>query len=350
MKKKVLMACATALLIYAPKLQAQNQFPSSGNVGINTGSGTPPYPFTVNADVYFGQQASVSPTYARRLIFGNSDGGLSLFGNSGDATGSSITLKSNSSFYGDGGIQFTAGQSPSTNDDAFTYNIYNSGSPVDLLNIRYDGTLIPNGDLKFSHQNSVFPSYARRLIFGNSDGGLSLFGNAGDASGACITLRSNSSYYGDGGIEFTAGQTPATNDVAFTYTIHNSGSKQALMNVMYNGKVVIGGSIMANMPGTYKLYVEDGILTEKIKVALSSTTQWSDFVFNDNYNLKPLAEVENYVKENKHLPEIPSADEVVKNGIDLGNMDSKLLQKIEELTLYVIQQQKEIETLKTKIK
>lgn len=62
-----------------------------------------------------------------------------------------------------------------------------------------------------------------------------------------------------------------------------------------------------------------------------------------------LSELESYIKENGHLPEIPSEQEVTNNGVELGNISSKLLQKIEELTLYVIEQQKEIEKLKNSI-
>ncbi|MEO9511653.1 MAG: hypothetical protein ABJN84_04290 [Flavobacteriaceae bacterium] len=69
-----------------------------------------------------------------------------------------------------------------------------------------------------------------------------------------------------------------------------------------------------------------------------------------NYDPKPLEEVQNHIKEHGHLPNIPSAKEMEENGIQLGEMNMKFLGKIEELTLYVIQQQKEIESLKTKIK
>lgn len=114
-----------------------------------------------------------------------------------------------------------------------------------------------------------------------------------------------------------------------------------------DGKVRIGNNI--NTPGSYKLYVEEGILTEKVRVAVKGTTSWADHVFAPGYKLLPLKELQTYISENKHLPEIPSAQEVVKDGVDLGQMDAKLLQKIEELTLYVIQQQKEIEELKKKV-
>ena len=73
---------------------------------------------------------------------------------------------------------------------------------------------------------------------------------------------------------------------------------------------------------------------------------WCDYVFEDNYELRPLAEVEQFIKANKHLPEVPSEAEVFENGVELGEMNAVLLKKIEELTLYVIAQQKEIEALK----
>jgi len=127
-------------------------------------------------------------------------------------------------------------------------------------------------------------------------------------------------------------------------------------NLNVNGIAVIGTpstapSILATpSPGSeYSLYVANGILTEKVKVALHSDFNWADFVFNKDYKLKPLNEVEKYVKANKHLPEVPSANEVAEDGIDVANMDSKLLQKIEELTLYVIEQQKQLEQQKNEI-
>ena len=77
---------------------------------------------------------------------------------------------------------------------------------------------------------------------------------------------------------------------------------------------------------------------------------WSDFVFKPTYKLMPLHEVEQYVKENSHLPEIPSETEVKQNGLNMGEMQNKLLQKMEELTLYIIEQQKQINQLKQELK
>lgn len=110
------------------------------------------------------------------------------------------------------------------------------------------------------------------------------------------------------------------------------------------GNVRIG---TVNMPVGYRLYVEQGILTEKVKVALKTSGNWADHVFAPSYKLQSLPEVETFINQNKHLPGIPSAETLVKEGgIDVNEMFAKQMEKIEELTLYVIQQGKEITQLK----
>lgn len=106
-----------------------------------------------------------------------------------------------------------------------------------------------------------------------------------------------------------------------------------------NGNVGIG----TTDPGAWKLAVNGKIRAKEVKVE----TGWADFVFEEKYELPSLTEVEDHIKEKGHLKDIPSAEEVAENGIFLGEMDAKLLQKIEELTLYTIDQQKEIETLRS---
>jgi hypothetical protein len=111
-----------------------------------------------------------------------------------------------------------------------------------------------------------------------------------------------------------------------------------------NSKIYIGTS--ATYPttsGNYKLFVEGGILTEKVKVALRSTANWADYVFEKNYDLMPLKNVEEYITIHKHLPGIDSASELAKNGLDLAEMQAKHMAKIEEMMLYIIDQNKTIE-------
>ncbi|MFT5890260.1 MAG: hypothetical protein ACI9Y7_000350 [Dokdonia sp.] len=112
-----------------------------------------------------------------------------------------------------------------------------------------------------------------------------------------------------------------------------------------NGNVGIGTSSFIDGADTYRLSVNGKIRAHGVKVY----TTWADYVFKDDYILKPLEEVEDFIKQNGHLPNVPSEAEVLENGIELGAMNAKLLEKIEELTLYLIEQQKEIQILKSKI-
>ena len=113
------------------------------------------------------------------------------------------------------------------------------------------------------------------------------------------------------------------------------------------GESIIIGSNVSKTPAGYRLYVEDGILTEKVKVAIKTTADWSDKVFDAGYKLKSLAEVNQFILTNKHLPGVPSAADVVEQGVDVGKMDAKLLEKIEELTLYSIQLEKDNQQQRT---
>lgn len=149
-----------------------------------------------------------------------------------------------------------------------------------------------------------------------------------------------------GYLEFNSQSTTNTTASAVSFG-YNSVE---FMRINQNGKVRIGnGTNDLKTPDGYKLFVEEGILTEKLKVAVKTTGNWADYVFNNDYSLMPLNEVEAFVKENKHLPNVPSAAEMVKNGLNVAQMDAKLLEKVEELTLYIIEQNKQIEELKAAV-
>ena len=132
--------------------------------------------------------------------------------------------------------------------------------------------------------------------------------------------------------------------------------KSGIIQSTQSNGVVIGSDI-SRLPGNYNLYVSKGILTEKVKVAVKNTDEWSDKVFAKDYQLKSLTEVEQHIQQHGHLPGLPSAEDMVSQGNDLQKTDAKLLEKIEELTLYLIemkkqheQQQQEIEQLKKQVK
>jgi len=108
------------------------------------------------------------------------------------------------------------------------------------------------------------------------------------------------------------------------------------------------GTALTNNPNNYMLAVNGTIGAKAVRVEITSST-WSDYVFEPNYKLMSLSEVEKYVQKNKHLPEVPSAAEVEDRGIDIADMDNILLRKIEELTLYMIEMKKENEQLKSRL-
>jgi hypothetical protein len=114
-----------------------------------------------------------------------------------------------------------------------------------------------------------------------------------------------------------------------------------LVAVKANGSVGIG----TTTTGDYKLAVEGTIGARKVKV---TQTSWADFVFDSGYSVPALKDVEAYIHVNHHLPDMTGAAEVKDQGLDVGEMNKKLLQKIEELTLYLIEQQKMISALQAK--
>lgn len=134
--------------------------------------------------------------------------------------------------------------------------------------------------------------------------------------------------------------------------ISNSSTTQPLIYGNFSTKIVgIAIDPAADLVNTadYGLYVGKGILAEKVKVATRGTQYWADFVFEEDYDLNEIEEVEAFVKENKHLPNVPSTEDVNANGIDLAKMDATLLRQIEELWLHMIEMKKENEQLQDTI-
>jgi hypothetical protein len=105
-----------------------------------------------------------------------------------------------------------------------------------------------------------------------------------------------------------------------------------VLNEIFNSDLAVNGRVSAQ------------------KMVITQAGRWPDYVFNKQYTLPALSEVENFIKQNNHLPGIPSAAEVEKKGIDVGNNQAALLKKIEELTLYAIEQEKKIDKQNDQIK
>jgi hypothetical protein len=137
--------------------------------------------------------------------------------------------------------------------------------------------------------------------------------------------------------------TGTTNYVFFLADNNNVGigTNNAVAKLTVHGNVLIGnpGFVNVNGPfsnGPYGLYVENGILTSRLRVATVNSANWADYVFMPGYKLRPLSEVNTFIQANHHLPDVPSAQQVEQNGLDMVEMDVILLKKIEELTLYII--------------
>lgn len=178
-------------------------------------------------------------------------------------------------------------------------------------------------------------SYARRIFFVPhlSGGGYNWLPENNDC-GMFWTDGSNG-VTGSGNRNLTAG-----------LVIAPFAGSMAGIRITSDGNVGIGVKLVAN-PNNYKLAVNGTIGAKAVKVEVTSTT-WADYVFEKNYKLKSLPELERFVNTHKHLPNIPSAAEVEKDGIDMATMNAKLLEKIEELSLYIIELNKRLEQVEKK--
>ncbi|MCG2612952.1 hypothetical protein LZZ85_01630 [Terrimonas sp. NA20] len=141
-----------------------------------------------------------------------------------------------------------------------------------------------------------------------------------------------------GDISFYAGQPTGQTELT-----NLEISPYSRMTIGVNGNIGIGTAPLTD----HKLAVNGTALFTKVKVKAFSN--WPDYVFSPDYKLMPLKDVENYITQHRHLPGVVPAEDVEKNGLDLGENQAILLQKIEELTLYIIQQQKKIEELEKRM-
>ena len=210
------------------------------------------------------------------------------------------------------------------------------------------GTTTPNAKLD-----------VRQPLVTNGISTLTLFGYGGLASNRSFVFQqlgnSNTAtqyFFMNGGLGsssvlgtptvtslYTPGFGFESNDNSLNILTAPLGTNMAVtraMTFIYNGNVGIGTS----SPGTNKLAVEGTIAARKVLVTVANP--FPDYVFKAGYVLIPLDSVEEYIHANSHLPEMPSAASVEKNGLDLGSNQEALLKKIEELTLYIIQQNKQL--------
>lgn len=166
-----------------------------------------------------------------------------------------------------------------------------------------------------------------------------------DGYARTVKLLASSAIEFDGGASTKYGLAAKSNGQLIIFSAPDEGTfsaTNARMVINSNGNIGIG---MSNP--TELLSVNGNIRTRKVIVTQQS---WSDFVFGEGYRLRSLSEVDEFIKTHRRLPDIPSEKDVADQGVDVGDMQAKLLQKIEELTLYVIEQEQQIRQLRQQIK
>ena len=293
--KRLLLIAFTALSIHA--IAQTNIFPSSGNVGIGTDNPI------AKLDVNGGIRASYSDTDI---------GGCITIANpakTGNGQASSWCIYNMSGGYNNS-LQFWA------------YDNIGCTSGG-LCNNRL--TLMDNGNVGVG---TTCPQSKLHILDGNNN---IRFGDFGSSTA---------------GIELSDGAVNSAESVyllgwenSFRVSIGNPNKGNHLFTIQNSGNVGIGTTNPA-----YKLDVLGTIRAKEVLVNLDGG---ADFVFEKGYKLPTIEHVANYVQANKHLPDIPSANEMVKHGVSMGDMQVKLLQKVEELTLYAIHEnisKKELES------
>ncbi len=283
----------------------------------------------------------------RAINCGTNSTGLYL--NTGNTTTDGTYIQMHAPNESDAGAMQFVSNSAGTMGSGFSFTHYDPIATASnkLLTLDNWGQMQVNGALLNFRSDAWGYDKWRAINCGTNSTGLYINTGNTTTDGTFIQLHAANESSNPGGLDLVSNVLAGTG-YGTTFSRYD-GSIQTDMRINNKGKVIIGKSLIAtnNAPDGYLLFVEKGILTEKLKVANSSDpANWADFVFNEDYELMPLHKVESFIKKNKHLPEIPSAEEVSKEGIDVAAMDAKLLQKIEELTLYVIKQQKEIDELK----
>ena len=317
---KRILLLTTSLFIGIFSFAQTNTFPSSGNAGIGTTS--------PNVKLHVKGDGTAND------IISADDGGISIKG--GNSTAHALR------FDDTGGVDrhlVYINQSNNVMIGNPNFNkLYFSDQDVVFSNSNVGiGTTAPE-ELLHVHEGNVKFEFDSQ--FGNDP--IVMFENEGtnaDVRQSFYRWSGNSDLYWGTRFEREA-SSGFKIQMAGTSTLGSHSFVDAL-TILNNGNIGIG----TTTTGSHKLAVEGSIGAREVKVEASG---WSDFVFEKDYELRPLEEVEEYITENHHLPEIPSEAEVTEKGINLGEMNAKLLQKIEELTLYLIEQNKRMNNLETR--
>jgi hypothetical protein len=213
---------------------------------------------------------------------------------------------------------------------------YNSPS---TLHLQYDGGALSVGN------NKMYMTAAGNVGLGTTNpfAKLDVRGRIRvEQNDEAIALDGNNpqiSYWWNGNFRSWLGQY----STEFRMASNNRIKLESVEKIHLAGTQIAIGNVY-NTADEYRVTVDGRIICEELKVKLH--TNWPDYVFAEQYDLKPLSELKDFISQNKHLPNIPKASEVEKEGFEVGEMNRRLLEKVEELTLYVIQLQEQVDALK----
>jgi len=228
-----------------------------------------------------------------------------------------------------------------------TVNFYYDGitNGVRKFGVRADGqgyfagyvginTTVPNGNLDVNG-TLIAGGNTANLDSTNPDKNLSFLENTGR-----MIIGWNKTK-GAGETDFVGNQGGGSVGGFAFYNHANNGIEKQLMWLTGDGKLFVGLTDESPNAGNYKLAVGGGMIAEAVTVKMQAN--WPDYVFKNDYELPSLTKVKTFIDQNHHLPEIPSADQIAKDGQNLGEMNKLLLKKVEELTLYLIEEHKRSE-------
>ncbi len=219
-------------------------------------------------------------------------------------------------------------------EDGITYT-YNNGDTGGFTKVQLTVDELPSHNHIISGQdNTGAPTGGSANEVGNVENYPSIFHRTSSNTGGDQAHENRPPY-----IAYKICKCTLNNGQNFDARVWTASGDNAYYNKI--GNIGIGTTTPQS-----KLAVNGVITAKEIKAQVDG---WGDFVFDENYNLLPLLEVKKYIQSNKHLPKFPTASEIETNGIALAEMQNKAVQKIEELTLYTIQQEEAIQTQSEKI-